>query len=344
MRKRNEQNERTKRAYLIYLKEAKGQDEASLDKAAAALLDFETATSFRPFRQFHRDWAGIYKRHLEKRKNARTGRPLGLTTRDATLRLVKGFVHWLASQPGFKSRVSYADAQYFNPNRKDARAVHSARPVAYPSLEQCAAAFAAMPCETEVDKRNRAIFALLMLTGARVGALASLRLKHVDLNEGCILQDGREVATKGGKTIEAWFFPVDPIYREALEDWVRHLRTERLYGPTDALFPKEAVGVVNGRFASTGLSREPFSSGQAINTIIRSAFRRAGLPDYTPHSFRRTLALLGDRLCTTLEQRKAWSQNLGHEHLATTVSAYMPVSRERRAELLRQLSKVAVKE
>ena len=38
MRKFNEQNERIKRQYLIFLKEAKGQDEASLDKVAAALL------------------------------------------------------------------------------------------------------------------------------------------------------------------------------------------------------------------------------------------------------------------------------------------------------------------
>ena len=73
--------------------------------------------------------------------------------------------------------------------------------------------------------------------------------------------------------------------------------------------------------------------------MIKDAFRAAGLPEYTPHSFRKTLAMLGDRLCDTLEQRKAWSMNLGHEHLATTISAYMPVSRERQGELLRGLAR-----
>ena len=58
MRKFNEQNERIKRQYLTFLKEAKGQDEASLDKVAAALLDFEEALEFKPFKAFHRDWAG----------------------------------------------------------------------------------------------------------------------------------------------------------------------------------------------------------------------------------------------------------------------------------------------
>ena len=108
MRKFNEQNERIKRQYLIYLKEAKGQDEASLDKAAAALLGFEESLGFKPFKAFHREWAARYKRHLEKQTSLRTDKPIGLATRDSTLRLVKAFIHWLASQPGYKSRVTYA--------------------------------------------------------------------------------------------------------------------------------------------------------------------------------------------------------------------------------------------
>ena len=47
MRKFHEQNERIKRQYLIFMKEARGQDEASLDKVAAALRDFEEALGFR---------------------------------------------------------------------------------------------------------------------------------------------------------------------------------------------------------------------------------------------------------------------------------------------------------
>jgi hypothetical protein len=35
------------------------------------------------------------------------------------------------------------------------------------------------------------------------------------------------------------------------------------------------------------------------------------LPYFNPHSFRKTLALLGGRICKTPEEYKAWSQNLG---------------------------------
>jgi integrase/recombinase XerD len=338
MRKFNEQNERIKRQYLSFLKEAKGQDETSLDKVAAALRDFEDALDYRPFKAFHREWAARYKRHLEKQRNARTGKPLGLTTRDSTLRLVKGFFHWLVSQPGYKSRITYADVAYFNNNAKDARAAHQQRPIPYPSLEQCAHAFRSMPDEGEVARRDKAMFALLMLSGARDGAAASLRLKHIDLVEGRIFQDGREVRTKNSKTIETWFFPVDPMYRAAFERWVRHLREDRLFGPGDAIFPKLQMDSHEGRFVCRGLSRDPYANAQPVIALVRKAFREAGLPQYTPHSFRKTLAMLGDKACVSMEQRKAWSQNLGHEHLATTISAYMPVPRERQAELLRALA------
>lgn len=138
MRKFNEDNERMKRAYLACLKEADGRDEATLDKAATALLAFEEALGFKPFKSFHRDWAAIFKKHLAARKNAHTGKPLGVATRDSMLRHVKGFFHWLASQPGYKSRVTHADVRYFNNVTKDARAAHAQRPPRYPSLAQCA--------------------------------------------------------------------------------------------------------------------------------------------------------------------------------------------------------------
>lgn len=52
MRKFCEENERTKRAYLAYLQQAKGQDEKSLDKVAAALIKFEERTNYKLFKNF----------------------------------------------------------------------------------------------------------------------------------------------------------------------------------------------------------------------------------------------------------------------------------------------------
>ena len=64
-----------------------------------------------------------------------------------------------------------------------------------------------MPADTEIEKRNRALVAFTLLTGARDSAIASMKLKHVDLNAGCVNQDAREVQTKFSKTFSTFFFP-----------------------------------------------------------------------------------------------------------------------------------------
>ena len=246
MRKINEQNERLKREYLGYLREAEGYDEATLDKVSASLLIFEEALGFKSFKAFHRDWAATFKAHLKSRKNKRTDKPLGLSTRDGILRDVKGFFHWLASQPGFKSRLTYHDVRYFNNNAKDARAAHAQRPKHYPTLAQCAHAFRHMPEGTVIERRDKAMFALWLMTGARAGALATFRIQHVDLIEGVIYQNGREVRTKAAKSFETWYFPVDPPYRAFSEAWFTELTEKHLFGPWRCFVP-EAEGRCDGR-------------------------------------------------------------------------------------------------
>jgi hypothetical protein len=46
-------NERIKRRFLHFLKDAKGRDEASLDGVAKAIARFEEYTKFRDFRKFN---------------------------------------------------------------------------------------------------------------------------------------------------------------------------------------------------------------------------------------------------------------------------------------------------
>lgn len=334
MPKTNATNVRMKHKYLDYLKQAKGRDEKTLDKVAAALSEFEKAIGGKDFKQFNRGWGERFKGYLDKARNKRTKKPLSPATVDAMLAYVKGFILWLADQPGFKSKVRYSDAEYFNNSRKGRRVAHMARPIPYPSLEQALHAFQAMPERDKFERRDKALFAFFMLTGARDGAVATLLLKHVNLFDGHVFQDPRDVATKNGKLIDTWFFPVDPLYRECFARWVTYLREVELFGDTDAVFPKAKMGVVEGRFQKIGLAREGYASGGPLNAIIKGAFRRVQLTPFTPHAFRKTLARYGDGICTSMEQRKAWSLNMGHEHLATTVNSYIPVSRERQGELI----------
>ena len=63
----------------------------------------------------------------------------------ATLANLKRFFHWLAGQPGFKSRLSYSDAEYFNLSEKDTRVATARREATFPTLEQVAHVLATMP-------------------------------------------------------------------------------------------------------------------------------------------------------------------------------------------------------
>ena len=208
MKMHNPENERTKRRYFTYLKEARRYSEASLDLVAKALHRFETYTRFKNFKAFRIEQAVAFKRCLAEQTNVRTGERLSKATLHTTLNALRNFHHWLAGQPGYRSRMSYADADYFNLSEKDTRIAKAHREQRVPTLEQIQHVLQMMPVASEIDLRNRALIGFTLLTGARDGAIASMKLKHLDLTDGKVFQDAREVRTKFGKTYTTYFFPV----------------------------------------------------------------------------------------------------------------------------------------
>jgi hypothetical protein len=146
------------------------------------------------------------------------------------------------------------------------------------------------------------------------------------------------VRTKFSKSFTTWFFPVGDDVRKIVVEWVDYLRREKLWGLDDPLFPATRVMVGDTRhFEAAGLDSKHWSSAGPIRTVFKNAFAAAGLPYFNPHSFRKTLALLGGRICKSPEQYKAWSQNLGHENVLTTFSSYGDVAGHRQAEIIRTL-------
>lgn len=334
----NAQNTRIKRDYFDYLKEARRRDEASIDQVAKALSRFEEATRHADFKRFHREQAKAFKRRLDAEKNARTGKPLARATVHSILSALREFFIWLAGQPGYKSKIAYADADYFNLSEKDVRIAKASREKPVPTLEQVHHVLETMPAETDIEKRNRALIALALLSGARGGALASLKLKHIDLHQGCVFQDAREVRTKASKTFTTVFYPVGGDALQIVTDWCEHLRTRLLWGDDDPLFPRTLIGLgEQGGFQPIGLSRIHWTGTGSIRAIYKQAFAAAGLPYFNPHCFRDALVQLGERICTTPEEFKAWSQNIGHERVLTTFTSYGKVPAARQAELIRGL-------
>ena len=335
----NPENERIKRAYFIYLKEARRLGEHSIDGAAAALAKFEDYTKYRDFKRFHIQQAIGFKSRLSEHISPRTGERLSRGTVFSTLNALRAFFHWLSTQPGYRSHLTSADAEYFALSDKEARIAKAIAERPVPTIDQIRHVLQTMPAATDIELRNRAVVAFTLLTGARDGAVASLKRKHVDVVEGKVVQDAREVHTKFSKTFTTWFFPVGEDVRRIVVDWVGYLDTLQLFGPVDPLFP--ATKIVQDQyhlFQTGGLSRAHWSNATPIRAIFKEAFTSAGLAYANPHSFRKTLAQLGERLCRTPEEFKAWSQNLGHEQVLTTFSSYGQVATDRQAELIRHLA------
>ena len=284
------ENERVKRRYYAYLKEAQRYSDATIDGVAKALARFEEDTQWKDFKRFRQEQAIAFKRHLAEQRNLATGERLSKATAHSTLAHLKRFFHWLAREPGFKSRLQYSDADYFNLSEKDTRIATAHREPRVATLEQIKRVLAAMPASTDIERRDRALIAFTLLTGARDSAIASMKLKHVDIDAGLVRQDAREVKTKFSKTFTTYFFPAGEEVRLIVVDWIVFLRTQRLWGSDDPLFPATEVIVDSDQhFRASGLRRQGWGSAGPIRSIFRTAFERVGLLYFNPHSFRHTL-------------------------------------------------------
>jgi integrase/recombinase XerD len=340
MPKLNAPNERIKRTYFRHLKEAKRLNVTSVDMAAAAIARFEAYSRHRDLAQFHIEQAIGFKDNLATQLNPKTGQPLSKSTQLHILSVLRAFIVWLAEQPGYRKRIKFSDADYFNLSLKDTAIAKTVRDIEGPTIKQVRHVLAAMPCGSDVERRNRALIAFTLLTGARDDAIASMCLKHVDLAAGEITQDARDVRTKASKTIPTCFFPVGDDVRKIVVDWIAFLQTERQWGLDDPLFPSTRIERgASGGFEANGLKRNCWKSAAPIRTVFRDAFTSAGLRYFNPHSFRKTLIRLGQSVCTTPEAFKAWSQNIGHEKVLTTFTSYGQVELHRQREIIHGLAK-----
>lgn len=334
----NPENERIKRQYFDYQKEAMRKSETTIHGIAGALQRFEAYTGYKVFGSFTKEQAMGFKKQLAAAVAVRDGQPLSKSTVQHTLSAVKEFFVWLSREPGYRNRVNIHDADYLNYGEKESRAAR-ARPLKTPpTLEQVRSAILAMPSTTDIERRDRALFALAILTGMRDSALISLRLQHIDIDRELVNQDPNLVNTKASKQIFTYFTPVGDDLKAIVKDWVRYLREQLLYGNNDPLFPRTKVIVhPETGFAAGGLERVCWSNAAPVRKLMKEAYARLGLSYYHPHLLRKTLVQVGEQRCRTPEDFKAWSQNIGHESVLTTFRSYGNVSLERQGELIKEM-------
>lgn len=334
----NPENERIKKSYFIYLKEADQKSDSTINGIRKAILRLEEYTKFKSFKTFNKEQAIAFKKHLGNKVGVRSGTPLAKATILSTIKALKSFFGWLRFQVGYKTCIQNLEIDYLNMSEKDIRAAKAPNRKSFPSLEQIHKVIFSMPCESDIEKRNQALISFTILTGMRDSAIVSLQLRHIDLAREYVNQNPNEVQTKFSKQIDTYFFPVGDDIKNIFINWVKHLKEGLLLDLNAPLFPQTRLGQdETTSFAPLGLANKPWSTASSMRTIFKEAFEMANLPYFTPHLFRNTLVHLGQEKCTTPEEFKAWSQNLGHESPLTTFTSYGYIDPHKQGNLIKEI-------
>ena len=197
-----------------------------------------------------------------------------------------------------------------------------------------------MPSKSDIEKRNRAMICFCAMTGCRVDALRTLRLKHVDLVKKRVLQEGKEVCTKFGKTFYSYFVMFDPLELVIMEDYLDHLKSKLLFAPTDALFPgSERVHIAGRGFQYNTLSRKPWKTTQPIRNVFKHAFESNGIPYYHPHSLRDMILNYAVQNGADIEQLLALSKSFGQNSPTTLTNSYGSQSQTEIADAIAKIGK-----
>jgi integrase len=244
---------------------------------------------------------------------------------------------WLHTQPGYRRCIRPADIAYLNVTKGEERQARTGTPKQFASFEEFRSALFAMPSETEIERRDQALMALLLMLGVRDAAIIGLKIKDVDLAKRFVFQDPRHARTKFRKAIDSFFLPVGDDVIAVFTDWFRYLKDQKGFGLGDPVFPKAVAQ--SGTFGIQELSREHWANATAVRACFKAAFDRIGLPFSKPHSVRDTLTQLAYSRKWNVEQMKALSQNLGHDSPLTTLGNYGRLTRERQGEVILGLAR-----
>ncbi|MDP8217298.1 MAG: site-specific integrase [Candidatus Theseobacter exili] len=337
MIKYNAKNERIKREYFEYQREARQKSIATVDNIRKAIDRYEKYTDYKDFKTFNKRQAVGFKKSFSQTKGVASKDYLSKSTLLSTVRNLKDFFGWVAYQPGYKN-IDIRDIEYLNLSEKDTRIAKSKKQPKVPTIDQIRKVLNCMPYKTDIEKRNRALIAFTILTGVRDGAIASLKIKHIDVEEKIVKQMPDQVKTKFSKTIYTYFFPVGGDIEQIVVDWILYLKKELFFDEEAPLFPRTRLTVSSENcFTASGLEPVHWQSANQIRKIFKVEFINAGLSYYSPHCFRNTITRLGERLCKSAEDFKAWSQNLGHESPSTTFTSYGYIETHTQGKIIKEI-------
>lgn len=328
-------NELVKKQYEEALLHGKYRDPKTVKAIWNSINVFEEFTGHANFIDVSTDKVKAFKVSQERKTN-KSGELLSISTIRSTLNNIKEFFEWLSVHPQYVRKVDGRIVQFFRLSDNANRAARASREKAPPTLEELELALISMPKGTDIEKRDRALFAFTVITGIRDDALISLKRKDIDVRKKTVWQDPRHVRTKRRKGIVTRFIAqMMPLAEKIAIEWLVYQGERLSVSQNDPVFPKTLVKCNKETmvFEAQGLSTEHWMNTGPIREIFKRAFNAADLPYYNPHLFRKTICKWGLKNLTQYEY-KALSQNLGHDYAMTTYNSYAKLSEDEQIEAM----------
>ena len=157
----NPQNERIKYQFRIHTKRAIKKDEKTIIAELKYLREYEIFSLFVGFEKYDSTQADKYINYLFDQNYS-------LSYINDTLRTLKVFLNWLERQKGFRSKINYNDIDYLNITNNQRRASKATEHKKSYSFDQIIKTIRQMPCETILERRNKAIISANALCSLRI--------------------------------------------------------------------------------------------------------------------------------------------------------------------------------
>lgn len=320
-------NELLKRRFYEWLKESKGFSENTIQCYEKAIWLWSDFSNESDLGSFNKTKAGEFKEWLKDKKKINSQNKISVSYCYDNLRHLKVFFDWLSKQPNYKSKINQTAVEYLNLSKKEVREARQSKSVRYPTLEMIKMVIENLKGKTEIEMRDRALFALAFLTGARISAIRTLPMESFDKKELVLNQDpALGVQTKFSKKITSVLIPFG--YKKSIDyfvEWFDYLEKERGFKLYDPIFP--ATKIENGKnnisyYNTSEVEAKFFKNSSSLRKIFEKRFKQVMIEYYHPHTFRHSWVKEMVKLPLTEEEKKAISQNLGHENVATTFGSY----------------------
>lgn len=188
------------------------------------------------------------------------------------------------------------------------------------------------------DKRDKAILIFLFISCARIGAVGSTQLKHIDTNNLIYKQDPLDgVKTKRQKHILTKLLPFSKKYTNIFLEWINYLKVVHNFDLNSPLFPK-IKKLSNGQT----ILNEFIPNEADFNKLLEKRCLAAGVQKYHPHAFRHLGIYEALEYVRTGNQLKALSQNVGHEEITNILEQYAKMKPERYMDIIERMIKVPI--